>query len=240
MINLKVAVVSLLLGALFANPATAAVPGTQCVVDISGFTSAGYADSGNGLNSTTQLNVGPNALIRAMGATGSLTAYGSSWGLEAHVRFEGDNPGNYYNYQPSPGTYNGTHLFSSPVSLLSTAVSTGPGGILRMQFHESFVDGNSPDTRYGAGSSITVQYTGGNPNLAGCTPVQIAGIEPDTTCASEGYTGTKLTWCKNICENGLTGATLDMWIHRWVNRYRDLPYCAVEGGEEPPPPPQEG
>ena len=57
---------------------------------------------------------------------------------------------------------------------------------------------------------------------------------PATTCASEGYTGTKLTWCKNICEMGYTGATLDMWIHRWINRYRDLPYCAAE------PPPQEG
>ena len=58
---------------------------------------------------------------------------------------------------------------------------------------------------------------------------------PPTTCASEGYTGTKLTWCKNICEMGYSGATLDMWIHRWVNRYRDLPYCAVEGEEESPP-----
>ena len=60
------------------------------------------------------------------------------------------------------------------------------------------------------------------------TPVE------DNTCASEGYTGTKLTWCKNICEKGYTGATLDMWIHRWVSRYRDLPYCAVEGGDESP------
>ncbi|HSD16276.1 MAG TPA: hypothetical protein VLC71_03310 [Thermomonas sp.] len=58
-----------------------------------------------------------------------------------------------------------------------------------------------------------------------------------TTCASEGYTGTKLTWCQNICEKGYTGATLDIWIHRWINRYRDLPYCAVEG--EPELPPQE-
>ena len=57
------------------------------------------------------------------------------------------------------------------------------------------------------------------------------------TCASEGYTGTKLTWCQNICEKGYTGATLDMWIHRWVNRYRDLPYCGL-GEEEGPP--QEG
>jgi hypothetical protein len=57
-----------------------------------------------------------------------------------------------------------------------------------------------------------------------------------TTCASEGYTGTKLTWCKNICENGLTGATLDIWIHRWINRYRKLPACAAEGGGEEDPP----
>ena len=57
-------------------------------------------------------------------------------------------------------------------------------------------------------------------------------VDPGTsTCASEGYTGAKLTWCKNVCENGLTGQTLDTWIHRWVNRYRQLPYCAVEGGE---------
>ncbi len=46
---------------------------------------------------------------------------------------------------------------------------------------------------------------------------------PPTTCASEGYKGTQLTWCKNICENGLSGAALDTWIHRWIQRYRDLP-----------------
>ncbi len=38
---------------------------------------------------------------------------------------------------------------------------------------------------------------------------------------------------------GYTGATLDIWIHRWINRYRDLPYCAQEGGGEEEPPPQE-
>lgn len=62
---------------------------------------------------------------------------------------------------------------------------------------------------------------------------------PVTTCASEGYTGTQLTWCQNICENGLTGQKLDTWIHRWINRYRDLPYCAREDAPPPPPPPQE-
>jgi len=66
-----------------------------------------------------------------------------------------------------------------------------------------------------------------------------AGLGVSTTCASEGYTSTKLTWCKNICEMGYTGATLDMWIHRWINRYRDLPYCAAGGPPPPPPPPQD-
>jgi hypothetical protein len=54
-----------------------------------------------------------------------------------------------------------------------------------------------------------------------------ANLVPTTTCASEGYTGTKLEWCKNICERGYEGATLAMWIRRWTDRYRTLPYCAV-------------
>ncbi len=61
----------------------------------------------------------------------------------------------------------------------------------------------------------------------------LAGIHfsPTASCASEGYKGAQLTWCKNICENGLTGQVLDTWIHRWINRYRDLPACAAGGGE---------
>ena len=57
---------------------------------------------------------------------------------------------------------------------------------------------------------------------------------PATTCASEGYKGAQLTWCQNICENNLSGQVLETWIHRWIKRYRDLPYCAVEQPEEPP------
>ncbi len=49
---------------------------------------------------------------------------------------------------------------------------------------------------------------------------------PAVTCASEGYTGTQLSWCKNICEMGYTGTTLKSWIRRWTDKYRDLPYCA--------------
>ena len=52
------------------------------------------------------------------------------------------------------------------------------------------------------------------------------------TCAESGYTGTKLLWCQKICESGLTGKALEDWIHRWINRYRDLPTCAAGGGGE--------
>ena len=63
--------------------------------------------------------------------------------------------------------------------------------------------------------------------------------EPEATCASEGYTGTKLKWCQNICESEMSPAQIETWIHRWIGRYRTLPYCAVEDEEEPELPPQE-
>jgi predicted extracellular nuclease len=49
-----------------------------------------------------------------------------------------------------------------------------------------------------------------------------------TTCANNGYTGTKLNWCMDACERGYTGSTLQSYIHRWNNRYRNEPlYCLV-------------
>lgn len=83
--------------------------------------------------------------------------------------------------------------------------------------------------------------TNGTPNtyifaFKGTGGTVIGGGGSALTCAQEGFTGTKLLWCKNICEKGYSGATLDMWIHRWVNRYRDLPACARNDGEEEPMP----
>ena len=41
------------------------------------------------------------------------------------------------------------------------------------------------------------------------------GLAPPVTCASEGYTGTKLEWCKNICERGYTGGNaVGLWCGR--------------------------
>jgi len=50
-----------------------------------------------------------------------------------------------------------------------------------------------------------------------------------TTCSNDGYSGTQLTWCNDICEKGLTGAALNTAIRRWINRYHDDgPYCLAE------------
>ena len=63
---------------------------------------------------------------------------------------------------------------------------------------------------------------------------QIAGgwsitIADSISCASEGYNATKMYYCVKVCESGYTGATLDMWIRRWMDRYgNQLPYCARE------------
>ncbi|MDE2408499.1 MAG: hypothetical protein KGL91_11645, partial [Xanthomonadaceae bacterium] len=57
---------------------------------------------------------------------------------------------------------------------------------------------------------------------------------PATTCASSGYTGTQLLWCQKICESGLTGKDLDVWLQRWIRQFRKLPYCALPGGNPPP------
>ena len=83
-----------------------------------------------------------------------------------------------------------------------------------------------------AGTARSVDF-GGTVNQVAFDNITIGSATPGNgngtaTCASEGYTGAKLTWCQNICEKGYTGATLQTWIHRWIRQFRDLPYCAAE------------
>jgi hypothetical protein len=154
-----------------------------------------------------------------------------------------------------PGTSVGFESTSAGWTLLGTATVTAQGsgnptpvaiGGLSMtagQTYGIYVDvqsypsasmlytnGVMPYTN--ADLTITPFYGKGNPAFTGSTfsPRTWNGTVYYTktqTCASEGYTGTKLEWCKNICERGYTGGTLDMWIRRWIDRYRNLPYCAL-------------
>lgn len=82
----------------------------------------------------------------------------------------------------------------------------------------------------GAGDNYSTYSVSARTYVINLLSFAVAG----TTCASEGYTGAKLTWCQNICEKGYTGATLQTWIHRWIRQFRDLPYCAAEGEPEGP------
>jgi hypothetical protein len=155
-----------------------------------------------------------------------------------------------------PGTSNGFESTSAGWTLLGTATVTAQGagnptpvaiGGLSMtagQTYGIYVDVQSyPSAAMlytngvmpyaNADLTITPFYGKGNPAFSGSTfnPRTWNGTVYYTktqTCASEGYTGTKLEWCKNICERGYTGSTLAMWIRRWTDRYRTLPYCAVK------------
>ncbi len=225
--NTKLAGLCLAIAGLLCSPAAFAVARNQCVINIGGATAAGLENSGSPLNSVIQRNLGPNAVVTAMGASGTLTTYFSAGGFlafDAQIRFSGSDPSTSFTYQPGAGSGESPLYFSRSMAN-GISLPTGPTGMLTLLFYNTWTTAPSVGFRYEDGSSITVEYTGGNPDA--CTTV----VEPVNTCATEGYKGAQLTWCKNICENGLTGQVLDTWIHRWINRYRDLPACAAGGGE---------
>ena len=96
-----------------------------------------------------------------------------------------------------------------------------------------YTDGNTPYSN--ADLALTPLFGKGTPAFASGTfsPRIWNGTVYYTrsaSCAGSGYTGTQLEWCKNICERGYNGATLEMWIRRWLNRWRELPYCARPDG----------
>ncbi len=51
-------------------------------------------------------------------------------------------------------------------------------------------------------------------------------IDTFTTCAAEGYTGTKLILCRQICETNQTPSRLTGLIRIWMGAYRSEPPCA--------------
>ncbi len=234
--NIRLGQLSLVLSALgaLAIPAVAHAGEYQCTFNISGTTSVD--NQGYQGNSRLDVNLGPNATATAIGAAGTLTHYFNSWFCESRINFTGGSGSASFSLQPHNVCTYGTQAFNSPLALLPSPIATSSAGRLHLEFYETFNDfgGGGVDGVYESGSSITVAYTANSP---GTCSVSVVGA---TTCASEGYTGTQLTWCQNICEKGYTGSTLATWLRRWINRYHDEPYCTAEGGEEPPPPPQEG
>lgn len=95
-------------------------------------------------------------------------------------------------------------------------IITGPGGTLT---NASLDGGNSSSHGYVTAASLPA----GGTMLA----TRPSGGESDfSSCADEGYSGTKLNWCRQICEIEQTPAVLSTWIHRWIKQYHTDPPCA--------------
>ena len=75
---------------------------------------------------------------------------------------------------------------------------------------------------------IEYAYAGAKTFYINAMAWALGGVRPAQTCASEGYTGMKLDWCRNVCEKDYTGTQLKIWIRRWMDRYHDVPYCLAE------------
>lgn len=101
---------------------------------------------------------------------------------------------------------------------VGSPIITGPGGTL----NNTSLDGGSSST-HGFVTAASLPMGG---SMLATLPLSGPG-GGFTTCAAEGYTGTKLTWCRNICEIEQTPANLRVWIRRWVDRYHEDPPCVA-------------
>ena len=125
------------------------------------------------------------------------------------------DPSDYVNFSgyATSGSVAGTPIYFSSFAFSEYAM---PG-----QTPAMITDDRLPTTHLTAYNMNVSFWTS-----AGWTTLRVL-IEPDVSCASEGYTGTKLYYCTKVCESGYSGALLEMWLRRWNDRYRpELPYCA--------------
>ena len=122
-----------------------------------------------------------------------------------------------------------------------TLAPTVPNPLLRGQSYSASANASDATSGLASASCGALDTSSTGSKSTSCTATDNAGnvstvtlnYAVTTTCSNDGYKGTQLTWCQNICEKGYTGATLDMWIHRWVNRYRELPNCQVDPQPQP-------
>ena len=207
-------------GAATPYPSTIAVSGAQGTIQ-------GMSVKLKGLSHTFPgdldiMLVAPNGahamLMSDVGATNDLSNADLTFSMDALASMVAGGPN-------GSGTYLPTHPNIGDPMPSPAPADDGVIGLAAF-------NGQSPN---GTWSLYVVDDTiGDSGSVAGGWELTFRGVD-NQSCASSGYTGTKLTWCKNVCEKGYTGATLDMWIHRWIEKYRDLPYCMQE--ETPPPPP---
>lgn len=92
--------------------------------------------------------------------------------------------------------------------------------------------GTSLETFNGGDGNGTWKLFVRNDYCNGCEPGVINSWTLSITtqfasCASEGYTGTKLTVCRQVCDMNYTGAKLSALIKTWIALYHTDPPCVA-------------
>jgi len=225
---------------LFQNLGTAAPPASVAGFTMTPFDQGTQAAIANGTN-VSSIPGGPNGTSIGISPVSSKGTVGVTWGTWSHgytgamyysngstqatLTLPANTAAFYFYVNPNPFAFHAVTATTSTGETSEAIQVSGNGGANGFAFYST------------AGETITSITVTSTADFA----VGEFGINAGsaTTCASEGYTGTKLNWCKIICESESSSSTIDTYLRRWINKYRDLPYCAVEGGGEEPPP-QEG
>ena len=230
---------------LFQNLGTAAPPATLGGHTMTQFDQSPQAAIPDGTSGIALIPGAPMGGTLGISAAASKFTVGNGWGTSetwghgylGPVFYSTSNPVTltlpagtkaFYFYTQSSwvGTWNITATTDSGTSSGPISVSSGfsaPTGANGFGFYST------------AGESIiSISVTSSTSPGLGFAEFGISDGTLATTCASEGYTGLKLDWCRNICEKDYTGTQLKLWIRRWMDRYHDLPYCMREDEETPP------
>lgn len=149
--------------ALAATAMAVVLPAAQAnaatlIVSVAG--AQGYDDFGGTGNTIQTFNIGAGSHITGVTYSVNITANGASWLSEATLAFTDSllNAGVFL----SPGFADdnpGTASYSESADLISLGLDfvVGADGILRLEYFDSFVDGELPDSIWNSGT-VTFTY----------------------------------------------------------------------------------
>lgn len=138
---------------------SAVVSDASVVIDVAGIGS--YDELGSSANTALTYNIGAFSTVNTISWNFTITANAPSWLADMQVTFAGsDLTGGGVTFTPSTTSGAGTESFADSVGLadLGLAFQVGADGILRVEFHESYVDDVNPDGVWNSGT-LTVGFT---------------------------------------------------------------------------------
>ncbi len=127
-------------------------------------------------NTVRSINLGPNAVVTGVGASGGYTSFSPSWRSEVLAVFRGANSAETIQLGFSADESSGAATFNFAPLDITTAgfpnITTGPSGILNIELCEDFDDASAnPDATFNAGTTLTIA-------CFNCTdPNAVTGVE---------------------------------------------------------------